>query len=92
MESVREYAIFSMDPLGKIDTWNSGAERMLGYSEREVMGQRYQILFTKDDMEAGVPDQEMQAAVSLGRRDRRAMAPAQRREFLLGERSADARL
>ncbi len=67
VENATEYAIFSTDLQRRITIWNSGAQRLLGYTEAEVMGQPADIVFTDEDRKAGAPEQEMQAAAAEGR-------------------------
>ena len=67
VESAREYAIFTTDDEGRIATWSAGAERILGYKEAEVLGQDARIIFTPEDRERGVPEQEMRTALETGR-------------------------
>jgi PAS domain S-box-containing protein len=66
VESATDYAIFTMDLSGHINSWNPGAERIFGYSEREIMGQPGAILFTPEDRAKGVPEQELQTALNEG--------------------------
>ncbi|HXE49757.1 MAG TPA: CheR family methyltransferase, partial [Ramlibacter sp.] len=67
VENATEYAIFSTDLKGRVTIWNSGAERLLGYAEAEVMGQSVDMIFTDEDRAADVPEQEMKAALADGR-------------------------
>lgn len=67
VESSTEFAIFAMDPAGKVITWNIGAERLTGYTEQEIIGQDGDVIFTPEDRAAGVPDRERQTAKSTGR-------------------------
>jgi PAS domain S-box-containing protein len=67
VESVRDFAIFTVDPQGRIVTWNSGAEQLFGYHERDVLGQHFEMLFAPEDRAAGVPDQEIASASAKGR-------------------------
>jgi two-component system CheB/CheR fusion protein len=62
-----EYAIFTMTSDGVIDSWNSGAERMFGYSAGEITGQHFETLFTAEDRAAGVPATELKTAHEHGR-------------------------
>src|SRR4051794_4112877 len=55
VEHVKDYAIFILDPLGKIVTWSKGAERLLGYTAEEAIGQNIRIFFTPEDRERGEP-------------------------------------
>ena len=64
---LHQFAIFAMDPAGKVITWNIGAERLTGYTEQEIIGQDGDVIFTPEDRAAGVPDRERQTAKSTGR-------------------------
>jgi PAS domain S-box-containing protein len=66
VEEVREYAIFTFDPDGVITSWNRGAEQIFGYSATEILGHAITIIFTPDDIVAGVPDQERATAIRDG--------------------------
>src|SRR3954453_8788653 len=44
IENVKDFAIFMLDPEGRIVSWNTGAERTLGYSEPEIIGQPFSII------------------------------------------------
>ena len=48
VESVSDYAIFSLDPQGRIATWNGGAERLFGYTGPEALGQECELLFPEE--------------------------------------------
>ncbi|MGH9942124.1 MAG: PAS domain-containing sensor histidine kinase [Pyrinomonadaceae bacterium] len=67
VESVTDYAIFTVTPNGLIDTWNAGAERIFGYAEKEIVGQAAAVLFTPQDRVRGVPEQELKTAAEKGR-------------------------
>jgi len=66
-ENVRDYAIFTLTPEGKVATWNLGAERILGYTESEVIGLEFFHIFTSEDRSIGVPQRELEIASSVGR-------------------------
>ncbi len=66
VESVRDYALFQLDPQGRILTWNTGAERLLGWAEDEVLGKSAAILFTPEDVAKGEPEREVETARSAG--------------------------
>jgi PAS domain S-box-containing protein len=66
MESVQDFAIFTMDIEGRIIDWNPGAEGMFGFSENEVLGQSCALLYTPNDRVAGVPQQEIATAAASG--------------------------
>jgi PAS domain S-box-containing protein len=63
-DSARDYAIIALDPDGRITRWNAGAERILGFSEAEALGASEEILFTPEDLAAGVPSLEKARALS----------------------------
>lgn len=67
IESAKEYAIFMLDSHGRITTWNSGAERVFGYSPEEIVGRAISTLFTEQDRAANVPGIEMKTAAETGR-------------------------
>ncbi len=67
LESAKEYAIVALDAEGLITTWNAGAERILGYSEEEAIGQPGEIFFTDEDRAAGEPEREKARARAEGR-------------------------
>ncbi len=67
VEDAEDFAIITVDEAGLITSWNSGAERLLGYSEAEAVGQPGAIFFIAEDRAAGVPDREMNRAHSDGR-------------------------
>jgi PAS domain S-box-containing protein len=67
MENVKDYAIFLLDPPGRVVTWNSGAERILGYKEAEIVGQPFARIFTPEDVEQDQPELELRVAADKGR-------------------------
>jgi PAS domain S-box-containing protein len=67
VDSVKEYAIFMLNPEGLVLSWTAPAARLLGYTEADVLGQPFSIFFTDEDRAKGLPEQELQAALSTGR-------------------------
>lgn len=67
IENARDYAIFSTDLNGCVTAWNTGAERLLGYGEQEVLGRPADMIFTDEDRAAGTPALELQTARREGR-------------------------
>jgi PAS domain S-box-containing protein len=67
VESVTDYAIFVLDPKGRIATWNTGAERIKGYRADEIIGRHFSTFYTADAVEAGWPDHELREAERVGR-------------------------
>lgn len=67
IENAVEYAIFSTDLKRRITVWNSGAERLLGWSEEEMIGATADVIFTPEDREKGGPEEESRTARRKGR-------------------------
>ena len=63
---MRDDALFQLDPNGLISSWNVGAERLLGYTEQEIIGQAFERIFTPVDVAAGSPQTEMENARKSG--------------------------
>jgi PAS domain S-box-containing protein len=66
-DSFTDYAIFSMDKNGIIETWNPGAEIIFGYSREDVLGRSYEFVFTPEDLSRGVWTKEMRNSRLKGR-------------------------
>jgi two-component system, chemotaxis family, CheB/CheR fusion protein len=62
IESATDYAIFTLNEHGAIDSWSTGAERMFGYEASEAIGQYFGMLFTPEDKASGVPEHELNQA------------------------------
>jgi PAS domain S-box-containing protein len=62
-----DYAIFMLDPEGRIVTWNPGAERLKGYRAEEIIGQHFSRFYPPDAIERGWPEHELQVARTQGR-------------------------
>lgn len=67
IESVRDYAIFLLDPGGHIVTWNQGAQRIKGYTFDEIRGRHFSVFYPPEDIESGKPDYELKVAAQDGR-------------------------
>jgi PAS domain S-box-containing protein len=65
--SVRDYAIFMLDPQGVVATWNIGAERIKGYRANEIVGRHFSVFYPEEDIRAGKPPAELEAATRDGR-------------------------
>ena len=67
VNTAEDYAIMLLDSEGRYTDWNVGAEKMCGYTEKEVMGQPVALIFTPEDRAAGVPEDELRRADAEGR-------------------------
>jgi len=66
VESVRDYAIFMLDPQGHVLTWNAGAERFKGYRADEIIGQHFSAFYPDDARQKRWPEHELQVAEDTG--------------------------
>lgn len=67
LENTRDYAVFALDPQGRVLSWSAPAERLLGYREQETIGQPAERFYTAEDIAGGVPARELQQALAAGR-------------------------
>jgi len=67
VESVRDYAIFQLDPDGRISTWSSAAERIKGYRSEEIIGRHFSCFYPPEDVASGKPERELKVAAEMGR-------------------------
>jgi len=67
VENVQDYAIFMLDVGGRVATWNTGAERIKGYSAEEIIGQHFSRFYPPEDVQARKPERELQVAAAEGR-------------------------
>ena len=67
VESVLDYAIFMLDPDGTVLTWNAGAERLKGYTAKEIIGRRFDIFYPPEAIAAHWPQHELEVAAETGR-------------------------
>ncbi len=66
VENVEEYAIFLLDPAGRVTTWNLGAHRAKGYTALEIIGQSFDRFYTPEDRAAGKPTRLLATAKEVG--------------------------
>ncbi len=67
VESVRDYAIFMLDPRGIVESWNLGAERIKGYRGDEIIGAHFSRFYPDEDVRSGKPERELEIAAREGR-------------------------
>ncbi|HTW62268.1 MAG TPA: PAS domain S-box protein [Terracidiphilus sp.] len=67
LENIDEHAIYTLDAKGRVTGWGTGAQKMLGYSAEEALGQPYAIFATLEDRRSGGPERELAEAAASGR-------------------------
>jgi PAS domain S-box-containing protein len=65
--AVKDYAIFLLDPAGKVASWNDGARQIKGYTAEEIIGQNFSRFYPPEAREAGLPNQLLREATEKGR-------------------------
>ncbi|MFM0045806.1 PAS domain S-box protein [Paraburkholderia sediminicola] len=67
VQSIEDYAIFLLDPAGRIVSWNAGAQKLNGYAAHEIIGAHFSRFYTAEAVERGWPGYELQQAALTGR-------------------------
>ena len=67
VQGVTDYAIFMLDPDGRVTNWNAGAQRIKGYAPGDIVGEHFSRFYTPEDREAGVPAKALDTVRESGR-------------------------
>jgi PAS domain S-box-containing protein len=67
VESIHDYAVFMLEPDGRVATWNAGAERIKGYRAEEIIGKSFTTFYTDEDLQSGKCEMELRGAAAAGR-------------------------
>jgi len=67
VEAVKDYAIFMLDPNGRVVTWNAGAERIKGFEAREILGHHFSEFYSDEEVRSGKCERELEEAARVGR-------------------------
>jgi PAS domain S-box-containing protein len=67
VQGVTDYAIFMLDPEGRVTNWNAGAQRIKGYAPEEIIGEHFSRFYTPEDLAAGTPQKAIEASRETGR-------------------------
>jgi PAS domain S-box-containing protein len=67
VDSVTDYALYMLDPTGRVVSWNSGARRIKGYEAAEIIGENFERFYSEPDRAAGVPAAGLRTAAREGR-------------------------
>ena len=89
VQSVVDYAIYILDPLGTVASWNPGAERIKGYTPDEIIGEHFSRFYTEEDRDAGLPGKALAIAAETGRFSRICVPPF--RDVMARQRAASIR-
>ena len=88
VQSVTDYAIFMLDPEGRVANWNAGAQRIKGYAPDDIVGEHFSRFYTPEDFEAGVPHRALETAREVGRYEAEGWRVRKDGTPLLGKRRA----
>jgi len=67
IQSVVDYAIYMLDPTGRVASWNPGAQRIKGYTAEEIIGEHFSRFYTEEERAAGVPQKALKIVAETGR-------------------------
>ena len=67
VESMQDYAIFMLDPDGRVTSWNTGAEKIEGFRHEEIIGEQFARFYTPEDQGQRLPEQALRYAAVNGR-------------------------
>jgi PAS domain S-box-containing protein len=67
VDSVTDYALYMLDPTGRVVSWNSGARRIKGYEAAEIIGKNFECFYSEQDRAAGIPATGLRTAAREGR-------------------------
>jgi len=67
VNGVTDYAIYLLNRDGTVASWNSGAQRIKGYTQDEIVGQHFSRFYTEEDKSAGLPERALEIAEREGR-------------------------
>jgi len=73
LDGVEGYAIFMLDPQGRIISWNAGAERIKGYTAEEIIGHNFSCFYPPEDIQRGRPDEVLRMTAATGRHEEQGM-------------------
>jgi PAS domain S-box-containing protein len=67
VEAVVDYGIFMLDPAGHILSWNTGAQKLKGWTREEILGRHFSVFYPREAKDRGWPDEELRRAAADGR-------------------------
>ncbi|HVT03976.1 MAG TPA: PAS domain S-box protein, partial [Thermoanaerobaculia bacterium] len=69
IEQIQDYAIFMLDPVGRVVSWNAGAELIKGYNAEEIIGENYSRFYPPEDVSLGIPEEVLRRAAAKGKHE-----------------------
>jgi len=66
VQGVKDYAILTLDPEGRVTSWNEGAQQIKGYAAEEILGRHFSCFYPQESLAAGIPDRELDEARQKG--------------------------
>ena len=69
IEGVVDYAIFVLDTAGRVASWNSAAQKIMGYTADEIIGKHFGMFYRPDERRAGDPNRALEFAIQRGKQD-----------------------
>jgi len=69
IEGVVDYAIFALDKEGHVTSWNSAAQKIMGYTAEEIIGKHFGISYRPDERRAGAPNRALELAIQRGKHE-----------------------
>jgi PAS domain S-box-containing protein len=69
IDGVVDYAIFALDKEGHVTSWNSTAQKIMGYSTEEIVGKHFGIFYRPDERRAGAPNRALESAIQKGKHE-----------------------
>jgi PAS domain S-box-containing protein len=69
VDGVADYALYLLDPEGRVVSWNAGAERLKGFRAEEIIGRHFSVFYTPEDVQRGVPQEALTRAAIDGRHE-----------------------
>jgi PAS domain S-box-containing protein len=73
LDGIEDYAIFMMDPHGRVVSWNAGAQRIKGYAADQIIGRNFACFFPPEDVEQGKPEEVLRITAANGRHEEQGM-------------------
>ena len=69
IEGVVDYAIFAVDKEGHVTSWNSAAQKIVGYTVEEIIGKNFGLIYRPDERRAGAPNRALELAIQSGKQE-----------------------